>query len=422
VPFVLNIVWAKAGGLLPLTAGGRIRSYNILKWLSQKHSVALFTYYPAVENDEHPRLREIFKHVKCFPIASPEKRRFAEYVAYARNLFSVQPYSVSKYYDSEVAEGLKAYLSANPCDVLICDFLFSAPVIPWDFACPKVFFSHNVEALIWKRQFHATKNPAWKAVSWREWRLTERLEQEYMHRVDHVVAVSDVDRKVFTEFIPPEKITVIPTGVDTEYFSPADPAFELPNTLVFTGSMDWRPNEDAILYFAREILPLVRDEVPDIALWVVGRTPSRAIRNLEAQHPEIHVTGTVDDVRPYIAKASVYIVPIRVGSGTRLKIFEAMSMAKAVVSTPIGAEGLPVAHSENILLAASKEEFADSVLTLLRSAERRRALADAARQLVVARCGASAIGVVFEEALMCAIRESSYRRSSSAPTAPSEKV
>src|SRR5262249_19518677 len=177
---------------------------------------------------------------------------------------------------------------------------------------------------------------------------------------------------------------VIPTGVDIEYFRPLGD--EIEDTLVFTGSMDWLPNEDGIFYFIQEILPRIRQQVANVKLQVVGRKPSPRLQALAAEHSHhVLLTGWVDDIRPFLGKGAVCIVPLRIGSGTRLKIFEAMAMAKAVVSTTIGAEGLPVQHGTELLLADSPDDFARSTVTLLKDASARRHLGRAARELVATK-------------------------------------
>src|SRR5262249_21774112 len=195
---------------------------------------------------------------------------------------------------------------------------------------------------------------------------------------------------------------VIPTGVDTEYFAPVTASASEPR-LVFTGSMDWLPNEDAMRFFCHEVLPLIRAEEPRTRLAIVGRTPTAAVRALADEH--IEVTGTVADIRPFMRKATVYVVPLRIGGGTRLKIFEAMAMGQAVVSTTVGAEGLPVVDGEHAIIADGPRAFADAVVSLLRDARRRQALAAAARKLVVEHYGWSRAAEVLDAALtQCAMR------------------
>jgi glycosyltransferase involved in cell wall biosynthesis len=174
--------------------------------------------------------------------------------------------------------------------------------------------------------------------------------------------------------------TVIPTGVDTAYFAPGERS-SASRRVVFTGSMDWLPNVDGVLYFCREILPIVRQAVPDVTFSIVGRAPTQTVRKL-AEEQGVEVTGRVDDVRPYLADAAAYVVPLRIGGGTRLKIFEAMAAWRAVVSTSIGAEGLPTENGRHLLLADNPGDFAQAVATLLLDNNVRQKIEREARTLV----------------------------------------
>ena len=392
----MRVLWVKSGGLLPLDSGGKIRSFNLLKELASKHEVTLFTFYGAQPNDAHRDLERHFAKVICLPLQLPAKRGPAEALDYFRNLLSSQPYTVTKYCRPSVAHALLELLNAQRFDVLICDFLFSAGVIPWDWPVPKVLFTHNVEEQIWRRHFQVTRNPLWKAVAWREYQTLRSAERRYVARADHVLAVSENDRSFFCRYANPDKITVIPTGVDVDYFQPGSGPEE-PETLVFTGSMDWMPNEDAILYFVEAILPQLQQEFPGIELRVVGRSPSQRLLASAAHEKHIHVTGSVEDIRPHVLNAAVYVVPLRIGGGTRIKIFEAMAMGKAIVSTSIGAEGLPVQHKENIILADEPAEFAEQVARLLKDAEERRRIGRAARALVEENFSWRGVAGVFDE-------------------------
>jgi glycosyltransferase involved in cell wall biosynthesis len=215
--------------------------------------------------------------------------------------------------------------------------------------------------------------------------------------------VSAVDRNRLAAIAPRARITAIPTGVDVAYFKPGTQA-EDRSHVVFTGAMDWYPNEDGILHFIDAVLPLVRRRVPDTKVTVVGRNPTERVR-AAATRAGVHVTGTVDDVRPYIARGAVYVVPLRVGGGTRLKIFEALAMAKAVVSTRIGAEGLPLVHGEHFLEADGASAFAAAVVGLLRDPAHRQTLGAAGRRLVETQYGWATVARDFEiqcqESLAC---------------------
>jgi glycosyltransferase involved in cell wall biosynthesis len=280
---------------------------------------------------------------------------------YGIHLLSPQPYNISKYCRPKVRRRLQALLEQEKYDVILCDFLVAAGVIPWDCSIPKVLFTHNVEATIWRKM--------------------DAAERRYLHLADHVLAVSETDRDAFAALVDNWKVTVVPTGVDLDYFQPM-PLEEDANSLVFTGSMDWLPNEDAILYFADAILPLIKRVCPEVSLQVVGRSPSRRLQRLAETEASIQLTGRVDDIRPFVARGSVCIVPLRIGGGTRLKIFEAMAMGKAVISTSVGAEGLAVRSGEHILLADTPEDFARSAISLLQSRKRRQQLGAAAKTLV----------------------------------------
>jgi polysaccharide biosynthesis protein PslH len=377
----LKILWVKAGGIYPPNIGGRIRSYRILKALAQRHSITLFTFYATTKDDLHSVVEKEFTRVVLMPLRISSGRTFREALSYARHLFSGLPYTVTKFCKPMVAQRILQLVAEDKPDVIVCDFVIAAQCIPWDIHIPKILFTHNVETAIWKHHYKVSRNPFWKVLSWREYRVMDRFERHFIGRADHLLTVSDRDREAFSNMIDPSRITVIPTGVDLEYFHPST-GQEGPNALVFSGAMDWMPNEDAIVFFVKEILPRVRKQIPDASLCVVGRDPSRGLLELGASLPGIEITGRVDDIRPYVHRGAVYVVPLRIGGGTRLKIFEAMAMGKAVISTTIGAEGLPVHPGKDIVIADDPQTFADSTIQLLRDPLRRAELGRAARELV----------------------------------------
>ena len=225
-------------------------------------------------------------------------------------------------------------------------------------------------------------------------------EASALRRFDGLLTVSEADRDTFARLYPFDvrgPMHVVATGVDTEYFAPAAQASG--RDLVFTGSMDWLPNEDAMLFFCRDVLPLIRARVPGVRLSIVGRAPTPAVQRLADGDAGITVTGRVDDVRPYVRDAAVYVVPLRIGGGTRLKIFEAMAMGKAVVSTTIGAEGLDVKDGTDVMIADEPDAFATTVVDLLRDPSRRNAIGDAARRLVSAQYDWTVVAGDMERAL-----------------------
>jgi sugar transferase (PEP-CTERM/EpsH1 system associated) len=394
----MKLLWVKAGGLVPPDIGGKIRSYNILRELTKSHSVTLFTFYTAHTGDMHQQLEGVFDKVVCCPMHIATNRTLAEFMSFVGHMFSSWPHTVSKYCRPEVATAVRKLVADENYDAIVCDFSVAAAVIPWDLPCPKLMFTHNVEALIWRRHFEVSRNPLWKLVSFGEYQKMLRFERYFLQKSDHVLTVSEADREFFSRFVDAAKITVISTGVDTEYYQ-ASAAQERPDSLVFTGSMDWMPNQDGVLYFLRSVLPLIRREIPEVKFSIVGRQPSEKLREIANATSGVQVTGRVDDIRPFVHEASVYVVPLRIGSGTRLKIFEAMSMGKAIVSTTLGAAGLPVNNGKDIFLADTPEELARKVVLLLRDRTERARLGAAARRLVEQRYSWTSVAAEFDGVL-----------------------
>lgn len=404
----MRILWLKSDLLLPLDKGGKLRTWHLMRHLAKRHEI---TYLAFAERDQMSRsgpalgiiegMRQVAARVEVIPRSDPPKGSMRFYADAARHVPDPLPYAVAKYRSRAFTRRLNTLLDEQPFDLLVCDFLFPAVNLPKRLPCPAVMFTHNVEAEIWRR--HAETKTGWigRLLYGMQYRRMRRYESRQLGRFDGVLAVSDADRTTFARLYPDvirRPVHVVPTGVDTEFFAPSSSTPRARN-LVFTGSMDWLPNEDAMLFFCREILPLVRAEEPDVTLTIVGRAPTPAVQKL-AENAGVAVTGRVDDVRPYVRDAAAYIVPLRIGGGTRLKIFEAMAMGKAVISTSIGAEGLPVEHGEQILIADDPRTFARSVVHLLRDLDRRGRLEAAARALVLEHYDWSAVAGQLEEALI----------------------
>jgi glycosyltransferase involved in cell wall biosynthesis len=326
------------------------------------------------------------------------------------------PYGVAKYRSSAYRQRLAQLLRDVRFDVVVCDFLVPIVNMPERLPCPSILFTHNVESEIWRRHAETATRAVPRRLLRDQWRRMLRFERDALSRFDLTLAVSDADRETFQRLYPDAlkaPLQVIQTGVDTRYFAPDESMPRRAAHLVFSGSMDWLPNEDGMLYFVREILPRIREQEPGATLSIIGRAPTPAVRRL-ADLAGVEVTGRVDDVRPHIAAGTVYVVPLRIGGGTRLKIFEAMSMAKAVVSTTIGAEGLPVTDGEDIVIANDPARFAQAVVGLIRDGAARERLEQAARRLVVEHYDWSAVAGGFEQALS---RVSGSERPGTAPAA-----
>jgi sugar transferase (PEP-CTERM/EpsH1 system associated) len=392
----MQILWLKSDLLLPLDKGGRLRTWHLMRHLARRHQITYLSFADGLADG----MSAVAQRVETVPRQDPGKGTLRFYLDAAAHVFDPLPYAVAKYRSRAFRRRLNQLLAAQPFDLIVCDFLFPAVNLPRRLPCPAVLFTHNVESEIWRR--HAeTRTGAARLLYRSQHARMLRFEGRTLQRFDGVLAVSAADRSTFARLYPGAvdgDVHVVATGVDTEFFSPS-PSPPAGRGLVFTGSMDWLPNEDAVTYFCREILPRIRADEPETTLTIVGRAPTPAVRRLAAE-VGITVTGRVDDVRPAMRDAAVYVVPLRIGGGTRLKIFEAMAMGKAVVSTTVGAEGLPVENGEHLLIADEPQLFARAVVRLFRDVERRRALEGAARALVVERYDWGAVSKSLEDALV----------------------
>jgi len=355
------------------------------------------------------------------------RRDLGFYVELAGNLLSSLPYFMKKYESAAMRRAIKERVAQERFDVIVCDFLMPMINLPQSLQVPVVLFQHNVEAMIWKRHYEVQTSKLKRAYLYAQWRKSVAYERKACLRADCVVAVSADDRDLMKDQYGVERVFDIPTGVDTDFFrfgAAARDGIEAVSprgrhNLVFTGSMDWLPNEDAMQYFTAKILPLIKREVPDVTLTVVGRNPYASLVELGKRDSSIEVTGRVADVRPFMERAAVYVVPLRIGGGTRLKIYEAMAMEIPMVSTTIGAEGLPIKHDAELLLADTAESFAAAVVRLLRDKEMARELAARAAGIVRSEYGWSAVAASFTEICEQAVRDARTTKDLSAKRAES---
>jgi sugar transferase (PEP-CTERM/EpsH1 system associated) len=409
----MRILWLKSDLLLPLDKGGKLRTWHLMRHLARRHEITYLSFRdPAQPQADVDGMREVADRVETVTRTDPPKGSWRFWADAALHLADPLPYAVAKYRSAAFRERLRALLARERFDLVVCDFLFPAVNLPRRLPCPSVIFTHNVESEIWRRHLDTRTGPLSRLLYASQYRRMLAYESRALRRFDGVLAVSDADRDTLTRLYPGSlrrPPQVIATGVDTRYFAP-EPGPGGPR-LVFTGSMDWLPNEDAMVHFCRDILPLVRHHEPGASLTIVGRAPTPAVSAL-ARDPLVRVTGRVDDVRPYMRDATVYVVPLRIGGGTRLKIFEAMAMGRAVVSTAVGAEGLPVADGVHLRIADRPADFAQAIVDLIRDDGQRRRLETAARALVVERYDWSAVGGELEAAL--------YSTAGQGPAAPAD--
>jgi glycosyltransferase involved in cell wall biosynthesis len=394
----VKILWVKKGKLLPVDTGGKIRSFNLLRGLAARNDVTLLSYYGGPRDLDYERaIVEEFPRAVAIHANIPDDAMTGTWpLEYVRRVLSPAPYAVTKHTTERVRQLVTTWDRERRFDVLLCDFLAASLNFPRRCHTPSVLFQHNVESILWRRWADTERRPAHRAVFQLEaWKM-ERYERATVARFDHVIAVSEADREAMARMIPAERITVVPTGVDTKAFKPAVRNTAPDPIVLFLGSMDWEPNIDGVQYFVEDMWPAIRAAVPGARFQVVGRNPAPSVKGLSAN--DIEIVGTVPSVIDYLHRAAAVVVPLRVGGGTRLKIYEAMGAGKAVISTSIGAEGLDYNDGRDILIADTPDAFARRVIDVLRDHERRRSLEDAALALA-SRYDWSSIARTFEATL-----------------------
>lgn len=412
----MKILWLKTELLHPVDKGGRIRTYAMLREIAKQHEVTYLTLDDGrAAPDAVAKAAEYCARLERVTFDPPERGGVRFYADLLRNVFSSLPYAISRYRSRAFEGRVRELVEDGDFDVLVCDFLTPAVNLPRDPRVPTVLFQHNVEAEIWRRHTDVRTNPIARAYFGEQFRRMRAFEADECRRFDLVVAVSDSDARHFANEYGVEGVVDIPTGVDIEYFTPAvDASPRKPGELVFTGSMDWMPNEDGIRWFADSVLPLIRSQVPEASLTVVGRNPPASIVALGARDNGVTVTGRVPDVRPYLESGSVFVVPLRVGGGTRLKIYEGMSMGLPVVSTTIGAEGLPLVEGEHLFLADDAQGFADACVRLLNDPDRATGLGEHGAAYVRSQFSWSSVAARFVE--LCDSVRPAARRSADRPS------
>ena len=377
----MRLLWVKTDFLHPTTRGGQIRTLETLRRLRQRHEV----HYVAFDDPGQPEglSRSSEYCSRAYPVAHKiaDKRSPVFALQLAGGLASRLPVSLSRYRSRAMRAKISELTRSLKFDSVVCDFLYPAPNMPRLDAC--ILFQHNVEATIWKR--HVVHNSGVRKLYLKlQAERMETYERAVCRAVKKVIAVSEIDAAQMRRGYGAKSVYAAPTGVDLEYFERPPGPKKLAD-IVFLGSMDWMPNIDGAAWFVREMLPSIHAKFPQCTFAIAGRRPAPELARLAESDSRIQLTGTIPDVRPWLFGSTISIVPLRIGGGTRLKIYEAMAARTPVVSTSIGAEGLDIAHGENIYLADTPRDFAARCIELLGSATERERLQSAAWNLVASK-------------------------------------
>ena len=378
----------------PPTGGVKIRSYHTLRILSSAFDVTALCFYRwkqgRLEPDIDSALDSLQKlaEIRAFPIPSDHSRgRFL--LDHLRSILRQRVYTNFAYESSEFEDALKTVVQQGEFDVVHSDSLDLAcyfDMIPDK--CPLVCVHHDAQSLLLERRAEREPNRVVASYLRFQSRLMRQEEKRRCASVSLNVTVSTQDADVLRSLAPTGKFAVVPNGVDTEFFSPRD---RPRRGMCFVGGTTWFPNRDALEYYATELLPEIRRRLPEAETTWVGRASDDEISAYD-KLDGLTMTGFVVDIRPYLAASACFVVPLRVGGGTRIKILDAWAMGKAVVSTSVGCEGLVAVHGENILVADDPADFAEAVATVVRDGYLRERLERNARQTVVERYSWRVVG------------------------------
>ncbi len=370
----------------PLYGGFEVRVFPLFKELSRKHELTLLCKsYRELDRETLDSLDSVFSSVRIFPIKKlePKDRRGRSMIKKIRDLISPPPeYHETSTYSDELFQTIQEMLRSGEYDIIQVLSMNLMRYFPKLEEYPAVCDVVDDYSLFCYRTIWRQTKLADKLRFMYEWIATRRYESKYIKLFKEITIVSPVDAKVMQSVCPSASITVVPNGVNTEYFTPSVSQSTEP-VVVFTGVMDYEPNVTGAMFFAEHVLPLIEKQIPGVRFRIVGRDPDPCIIALAENKPNIEVTGFVDDMRPYFDESLVYVCPLKSGTGIKNKILEAWSMAKPVVATEMSCDGIEYVDGEDVLIADNAVAFADSVIRLLKDTELRGKLGANARKKVI---------------------------------------
>lgn len=372
----------------PITSGKRIRTVQLLTRLARRHRITLICH----RNRDEAAAREGVDYLAEHGIATVFARRSAPlqsvqargprfYARLALNLLSPLPFIVQAHSSRALRRAVEDHSANHAVDLWHCEWTPMAQALRGLRGSPVLVVAHNIESLIWQRYHEVEQNRVRRWYIKRQWEKFERFEQGTFATATRTVAVSEADAALARERFGADRVQVVENGVDPTYFRPSG-VERKSGSILFLGSLDSRPNLDAVVQLLDRIFPAVRAEIPLASLCLVGRCPPGWLVERVRRDPNVELASDVSDVRPYLARCGVMAVSLRIGGGSRLKILEALAAQTPVVSTRIGAEGLAVVPGRHVVVVEGVEAMARALVDLIRSPERGREMADAGRKLV----------------------------------------
>jgi glycosyltransferase involved in cell wall biosynthesis len=358
----MKILWVCPFFLHPTDRGSQIRTLGTLKELHKRHEIHFVALIDPRNLEGLQRSSEYSSRHIYAEHSAPRRGSLGIIPQLVSSIVHPVPLAVFRYSSRKLRHEIDALIAAEHYDSIVCDFLSSAPNVKDLGQC--VLFQHNVETTIWQRHVEQTRSRVKKLFFQMQARKTEAYERKICRMAKHVIAVSEIDASRMKRMFGIETVTSVPTGVDVEYYAPRGAVSPI-SDIIFSGSMDALQNADAVAYFLSKVFPLIRDRLPGATFTIAGRAPDASVLKAAKGLTGVYVTGYVEDMRPYLWGAKISIVPMRIGGGTRLKIYGCMAAGVPVVSTTVGAEGLRYTDGEDIVLADDPGDFAAACVRLL---------------------------------------------------------
>lgn len=381
----------------PPDSGPKVKTLNVIKYLARRHQITLVSFVRGDQSADIAALQKYCRAVHTVPI---QRQVWLDAIALGRSLLNGQPWMMVRDDRKAMREMLRQVTAGAQFDVVQADQLNMAQFAAEVPGAMRIVDTHNALWLLYQRLAQTMSGPR-RWLLERDWRLLKEYEAGVLTEFDAAVAVSEEDKSALVQAgAPAEKITVIPISVDCDELSPVTPV-PLANHILHIGTMYWPPNVDGILWFIKEVYPLIRERRPDVVFDVVGARPPDSIRALGGASTGINVTGYVEDTRPFLRQAGVMVVPLRAGGGMRVKILNSMSQAMPIVSTTIGAEGIEGVNGCHLFVADSPEDFARATLQLLEDRALAHQMGLNGRQLILSR---------YDYRSACRLYDEVYRR------------
>lgn len=399
----MKILWLSHLVPYPPKGGVLQRAYHLLRQTALAHEVTLLTFvqrghlarrFPSVEHglqESRAELSKFCRAVEYVPIPS-EVQAGGAYRLALKSLFTPAPYALNWLLSEEFSAVLERLLREGDFDLVHFDTISLSPYLSRLSGQKTALDHHNIESHLMLRRAPQIANPAKRFYFWQEGVKLQKYESRLCPRFDINITCSDLDSERLLEIAPGAKAVSIPNGVDTAYFTPQASVPETRRSLIFAGGMNWHPNRMAVVFFVLEVWPILKREVPDVVMDLVGFQPPAEAIELSKRDPAFRVHGYVDDVRPYLDRAAVYVCPIMDGGGTKLKVLDAFAMGKAMVAHPVACEGIAIQEGVNVLLATTPAEFAARIRSLFDDDAERKRLGEAARKVVMENYTYEAIG------------------------------